>query len=259
MESLKEKLIDFESEIQENINEDKLQGLFEKLAPAFLYGGYIQVRNDYRVYIKTVEFYFHSETENGIKDPIVYHRNNRSVEGNIPYFPLMSLHAHASGFDITFESTNKHFRASVLIRDYEVKGRDKDDKEVYFIWDKENELFVTSQKYDYNEQSTYLYALLNGFNISEDNTNKVLWEDDFQDKQLKKDDIKANIRKNVPLYRPEGNNYVKITNDFYINNKEYVEKLHPVIKKVEPQFFVSGKEICLRDPKLWQFKRVTEI
>ena len=268
METLKEKLKDFERKINENTREDKLQEFFEELAPAFLYGGYIQVRNDYRVYIKTIEFYFHSET-NGIKDPIVYHRNNNciecvEVEEEIPYFPLMSLHAHPSGYDITFESTSNHYRASVLIRAYEVKSVDKnnkDDKDVYLIWDTKKEMFVKQEKYCFNTQSTYLYALLNGFNIisSEDYKDKVIWEDDIKDKRFEKDDIKLNIRKNVPLFRPEGNDYVKITKDFYINNKEYVEKLHPVLKKVKPNFFVSGKETCLRDPKLWQFNRVTEI
>lgn len=250
MESLKEKLKDFESKIKENINEDELQDLFTKLAPAFLYGGYIQVRNDYRVYIKTVEFYFHSEMKDGIHDPIVYHRNGRGLE-NVPYFPLMSLHAHNSGFDITFESKDGKYRASALIRSYE--AIDKVGK--YLIWDKKKEMFGMSDEYGYNTQSTYLYTLLNGFNISKDNNNEVVWIDNAQIKQLKNGDIKANKRNNVPLYRPEDNNYIKITKDFYINNKECVEMLHPEIKKVKPQFFSSGKEVCLQDPKLWQFDR----
>ena len=263
MSTLKEKLEDFEKQIIENKinetqNEDKLQELFRELAPAFLYGGYIKVREDYKVYIWTVEFYFHSEKGNGIHDPIVYHRNNRNIEGDIPYLPLMSINAHSSGFDITFENDSEKYRASALIRSYEVKSKGKDGKEVYLIWNKEKKMFVKSLKYGYNEQSTYLYDLLNGFNISKDYNNKVVWENVSQDERVKKD-IKANIRNNVPLYRIEDNNYVKITKDFYINKKDYVEKLHPEIKKVKPQFFASGKEICLRDPKLWQFYRVTEI
>lgn len=75
MEKLIEELKGFEKNINEVTNEIELQYLFEKLAPAFLYGGYIKVRDDYRIYVKTVEFYFHSENENGIHDPIVYHRN----------------------------------------------------------------------------------------------------------------------------------------------------------------------------------------
>ncbi len=74
MEKLIEKIKGFEKNIKKVTNETELQNLFEKLAPAFLYGGYIKVRDDYRIYVKTVEFYFHSEKENGIHDPIVYHR-----------------------------------------------------------------------------------------------------------------------------------------------------------------------------------------
>ena len=50
-------------------NEKDLQLRFQELAPAFLYGGFIQIRNDYKVYIRTVEFYFHSEMPDGIHDP----------------------------------------------------------------------------------------------------------------------------------------------------------------------------------------------
>lgn len=70
---------------------------FSEIASVFLYGGYIDVNNMYKIYIKTVEFYFHSEAENGVHDPIVYHRNKNEQE--IPYFPLMTIHAHNSGFD----------------------------------------------------------------------------------------------------------------------------------------------------------------
>lgn len=90
MEKLIEKLNEFGENVKTVSTEADLQILFEKLAPAFLYGGYIQVRTDYRVYIRTVEFYFHSEKPDGIHDPIVYHRNIRDFNGNIvsevPYF-----------------------------------------------------------------------------------------------------------------------------------------------------------------------------
>ena len=154
-------------------NEEDLQILFYELAQGFLYGGYIQVRNDYRIYIRTVEFYFHSEEIDGIHDPIVYHRNIRDKEGNIletvPYFPIMSLHAHTSGYDITFESEVGKYRSSALIRSFEVK--DKDGK--YLKWKKD--MFMKSENYDYNTQSTYLYYLLNGFPLGI--SNDVKWVD----------------------------------------------------------------------------------
>ena len=157
-------------------NEKELQLRFQELAPAFLYSGFIQIRNDYKVYIRTVEFYFHSEMPDGIHDPIVYHRNARDCDGNIltkvPYFPIMTLHAHNSGFDITFESeTDGGYRASALIRSYEIK----DNEGNYLKWDKDKCIFVKSLEYCFNTQSTYLYFLLNGFSL--DNSNDIIWKD----------------------------------------------------------------------------------
>ena len=77
METLIESLKQFEEKANTVSNETELQSIFKELAPAFLYGGYIQVHDEYRVFIRTVEFYFHSEKENGIHDPIVYHRNGK--------------------------------------------------------------------------------------------------------------------------------------------------------------------------------------
>ncbi len=188
METLKEKLKDFESKINENTNEDKLQELFKELAPAFLYGGYIQVRNDYRVYIKTVEFYFHSEKDNGVHDPIVYHRNNKYVEGEIPYFPLMSLHAHSSGFDITFESKEKQYRASALIRAYEIWDIVKNH---YVVYDKTKLKFRQHQENEqiWNDQSTYLYDFLNGFG-----SEGIFW---VNDESTQSNELKPSHRKGV--------------------------------------------------------------
>ena len=108
------------SQFKEASDEKELQKSFRALATAFLYGGYIQVHKDYQIYIRTVEFYYHSEKNDGVHDPIVYHRNGRIME-SVPYFPLMTLHAHNSGFDITFESETEKYRASALVRFYEVK------------------------------------------------------------------------------------------------------------------------------------------
>ena len=150
-------------------NEEDLQNIFFELAKGFLYDGYIQVRNDFRIFIRTVEFYFHSEKKDGVHDPIVYHRNIRDKEGDIlekvPYFPIMSLHAHTSGFDITFESEDGEYRSSALIRSYEVKDKDGS----YLLWNKDKGMFIKSEKYCYNTQSTYLYYLLNGFSLGRSN------------------------------------------------------------------------------------------
>lgn len=144
-------------------NEVILNEQFEQLAPAFLYGGYLQVRNDYKIFIRTLEFYFHSEKENGIHDPIVYHRNTCGLN-NVPYFPIMTLHAHTSGFDITFENSKEQYRASALIRAYEIKG--SNDK--YLKWEKTPNnkwMFIEKEEYQFNTQSTYLYTIMNGFDM----------------------------------------------------------------------------------------------
>ena len=98
VQTLKAKLENFSFEGNDI---QKLTEKFQELAPYFLYDGYIKVRNDFKVFIRSIEFYFHSEA-NGIHDPIVYHRNGHGLE-HVPYFPTMTLHAHNSGFDITFE------------------------------------------------------------------------------------------------------------------------------------------------------------
>lgn len=172
--TLKDILLGFKG----STDEAELQKMFMELAKSLLYGGFIQVGKDYKIFIKTVEFYFHSEKADGVHDPIVYHRNVRNIEGKVlrtvPYFPLMSLHAHNSGFDITFENESEQYRASALIRAYEVK----DNKGNYLIWKKNEDgehMFVQSPDYGYNTQSTYLYSLLNGFPL--DNNNDIQWED----------------------------------------------------------------------------------
>ena len=76
---------------------------------------------------------------------------------NPPYFPIMSLHAHMSGFDITFESKEGKYRASALIRKYSVY--------------KNNEARTPIVKNA--TQSTYLYDYLNGFSL--DSEKRILW------------------------------------------------------------------------------------
>lgn len=174
--TLKEKLSQFIG----SESESDLSGKFNDLADNFLYGGYIQVRNEYRIYIQTVEFYFHSEKEDGIKDPIVYHRNRNGLD-EVPYFPLMTLHAHISGFDITFENPTLQYRASALIRAYEIKS--KDGK--YLYWNVSKEAFEKSDTYKCNTQSTYLYSFLNGFALTdkaETPEQQIIWIDSPREK-----------------------------------------------------------------------------
>ncbi len=143
----------------------KIENTFEEIAKIMLYDGFLKVRNEYRVYIKTVEFYLHAEEGSPLKisDPIVYHRNGKLHSGNVPYFPIMTLHAHVSGIDITFESESLKYRASALIR-------------AYAIFDEKAKCFIETKKgFKYDDRSTYLYNYLNGF--STDGNNNIIWVD----------------------------------------------------------------------------------
>ena len=197
MSKLKEELEEFKPE-----SESELKERFEGLAKAFLYGGYISVSDykeeRYKIFIRTVEFYCHYEGDKKDlpKDPIVYHRNGHYVEGEVPYFPLMSFHAHASGYDITFENKDLQLRSSVLIRAYEVYDV---LQKMFLHYDREKKLFVScnDSKDRVNKQSTYLYDFLNGFS-----NNNIKWVDA---KWAKSEDLKIKPapRQNVYNYEYE--------------------------------------------------------
>lgn len=168
-----------------------LEEPFKNLAQKLIYGGYIRVRDDYAIFISKVEFYYHEEEETSserIKDDIVYHRNGRFLgDRSVPYFPIMTLHSHWSGFDITFENEALHYRASALIRKYVVldlkskmfikldtspeninKNKDKKIKIVGKIVESPDPLM--------DDRSTYLQYFLNGFSMGGIDSG-VRWQD----------------------------------------------------------------------------------
>ena len=203
MSALKELLEGFKPEFKSELDNYNLDNkCFKGIAEAFLYGGYISVSDAeeerYRIFIRTVEFYCHREGDEKVlpKDPIVYHRNGRYVEGEVPYFPLMSFHAHASGIDITFENKNEHLRSSALIRAYEVYDM---TREKFLRYDTTKQLFVDCKDSEdrVNKQSTYLYDFLNGFG-----SNNIVWIDA---KWGNPKDLKSNPRQNVHKYDEDGN------------------------------------------------------
>lgn len=181
--------------------EDSLTKIFESLAKKFIYGGYILVGNEYRIEIKTVEFYYHEEyeSENSISDPMVYHRNKKFPNRIVPIFPIMTLHSHWSGFDITFEDPYGKYRASALIRAYavyDIKGNgyvklDTSNK------GKEDNIVGTynlQEKPFIDTRSTYLQYFLNGFNLEEGKCTRIIWKDDVREGY---GNVKASLRKNV--------------------------------------------------------------
>jgi hypothetical protein len=186
--------------------EKSLEPVFKLLAKKFIYGGYLKVGNDYKVFLKTVEFYYHEE-EGPVKDNYVYHRNgkfksSRSEDGHdrtVPYFPLMTLHSHWSGFDITFENPKKKYRASVLIREYAIYD-EKERKYVY--WDtKKNEYnYTLNDEPIKDNRSSYLIYYLNGFTIQKGQKTRVEWEDTMPKKY---GDVDSKTRKGIKWRDPE--------------------------------------------------------
>ena len=154
-----------------------------------IYGGYIRVRDDYAIFISKVEFYYHEEEATpgeGIIDGIVYHRDGRFINRDVPYFPIMTLHSHWSGFDISFEKESGHYRASALIRQYAVL----DLKKRMFIELKTSGNFAGASDNEdefrpigevrlqptpvIDVRSTYLQYFLNGFSMN-GNDSRVEW------------------------------------------------------------------------------------
>ena len=166
----------------ETQKKDYLNPIFEQLARKILYGGYLLVDDDYEIYIRTVEFYYHEEEEKGgiLRDPMVYHRNGKFPERAVPPFPLMTLHAHWSGFDITFEDPNREYRASALIREFAVFDRHHKNKGSWVYWNTtggpEKSEYQGFSMPQYDGRSTYLQFYLNGFNI-DGSKNRVEWKD----------------------------------------------------------------------------------
>lgn len=133
---------------------DKLEELFAELARAIIYGGHLRINNKFDIYVRSVEFYFHTEEKgrgNGfVRDPVMFHRS--SMEGETPrdphFFTLGYFYLHRFGLDITFEKEGK-YRASALIKSFNVnvvgdegKVIDQDVKDADKDW-------ASSYIYDY--------------------------------------------------------------------------------------------------------------
>ena len=89
------------------------------------------------IYPTALELYYHEEGVGGFKDPIMYHTDDRKIAEHrkkkkpqeyflirgikgLPYYPVGNENPHTSGIDITFENPFHRYRASFLIRKYEV-------------------------------------------------------------------------------------------------------------------------------------------
>lgn len=145
----------------------------------------------------SIEFYYHEETEGGIKDPIVYHRNSEKSFKEVFSFGI--LHNHVSGIDITFEkgiNPNTAVRASMLIREFEIDG--KNDTHSTMLYEK---LYQQTSIFD---------------GIA------VKWVDG--DNEI---DVQSYPRKNVAMYNEKGEkiNAASFPDSCCTDDKKYVQDL----------------------------------
>ena len=156
------------------MDEKQLACEFEKIARSAIYGGHFRVNDDFDIYIREIEFYFHSEneSESSIHDWAMYHRGT-----NVDYFPVGSLHPHRSGIDVTFERRGS-YRASSLIREYQI-GED----------------IIKSPSYLREDLIGYTGCILG-------DGPRILWRDDPYDESMI---VLKSARINVRAYDGDGN------------------------------------------------------
>ena len=152
--TLRQTLRAFQGATERASFEEKMKELanqFKSIAECVFFGGYFLVNQMRRIYPLEIEFYYHEEQEDGLKDPVMYHTDDRQQKQDLPlpYYELGALNWHISGLDVTFENEQKRYRASFLIRKYQVKEWQDDE-------------WVTLKTKE--ERSTYLYEdmLMNG-------------------------------------------------------------------------------------------------
>ncbi len=173
-----DKFAEFRSEIatlrsSKQMSQEKLSELFCNLAHYFLLDGHFHVNGERKIYLCDVEFYYHEEFEDGIRDWSMYHRNNDKETPD--YFNAGQLNAHASGIDITFESEALQYRAAMLVRGFQIDNEDPKG---------------------YDKRSTYFYdAILNHGNLANGLT--IEW---ITAKRTGRE-INKTYRINIPEYR----------------------------------------------------------
>lgn len=116
---------------------------FMIVAENILLGACFEINGIRRIYPLEIEFYYHEEGDDGLKDPVMYHTNDHENK-QLDYYPLGSLNCHVSGIDITFENEEKRYRVSILIRKYKV-------------CDYDGCKWVTKEKKECEVRSTYIY------------------------------------------------------------------------------------------------------
>lgn len=209
-----------------------LSSQFEAIAKDGLLGGCFEINGVRRIYPLEIEFYYHEEGENGLKDPVMYHTADH--EGKmLDYYPLGSLNCHISGMDVTFENQEKQYRASFLIRKYRVCEYESGE------W---------VEKKECEKRSTYIYEdMFTNIPLSDGIT--VKWISGETVNPTK--EIVRKQRINVAEYKRDNDGkFIKVE----ITKKEY-DKLSDV--EQQEYFSYSGKKLkkCKRE---WNYSVVNQ-
>lgn len=194
-----------------------LEKQFYLMAKELLYGGYFLIENKKHLYLDDIEFYYHEEGTEGLKDPIMYHTNDNEGKGKeIPYYELGRLHLHISGVDVTFENEEKQYRASFLIRGFHV-----DNKE-------------------YDNHSTHVYDEMLYMGLPLGKPIEIKWiSKDLEGKETYTP--KGEWRKNVAEYEYKDGKYAKIE----YHGKDFDPNLY---------FRYSG-HVYKKCPRKWRFRK----
>jgi hypothetical protein len=208
----------------------ELQKQYSCIAEHVFFGGYFEVNNKRRIYPTDIEFYYHEEDADGLKDPIMYHTDDHDKK-KLEYYPLSSLNFHISGLDVTFENKKKNYRASFLIREYKVCDLNGKD----WVETKGNE-----------NRSTYIYEdMLMNIPLSEGVN--IRWIDSPSEKEASWEPV-VSSRINVA-------NYVTDTEGSYI--KEEIDKNtfdQLPLEEQKKYFSYSGKKFK-RCNRMWNFHK----
>ena len=226
------------TEIEDKVKKlDCLSMEFEIIAKVVLFGGCFEINGIRRIYPLEIEFYYHEEKEDGLKDPVMYHTSDHENNKHLPYFPLGALNCHVSGIDVTFENKDKEHRASFLIRKYKVCEYENGKWEVKK--DKERE-----------ERSTYIYEDM-FMNISLFDGINIRWVSAESVNPPQEVNVKPRI--NVAEYEMDDNGkYIKTDGQYKkveITKDEY-NKLSDSEKK---EYFKYSKKIIKKCRREWNY------
>lgn len=226
MEILKNILRTFQIDWEASTHCEKdLEGFFLPIANEVLCNGCFEY-DDFVLEPNAIEFYFHEEVEDGIKDHIMYHTNeqvpqfmkNRGQE-SYPYFELGAFNLHPSGVDVTFENekSNRPYRASFLIREYTYRkkgGYGKNDR-----------------------CSTHIFDDLFPMGVTIETLMKIHWGKRENPRDSKK--VKRDVRLNVAEYQ--------------LNDKGKYKKIPAEGRRTAQSVLTKNKKYvqCTRE---WQFR-----